>query len=92
MDANKFMTEYQRMCVSYTGCRINYLEATEMKKLNRDKRTGDYYSNDRKYFIEKGTIGWNVSEMNEARSKEYGYDVYEYSFSCETLREVRESI
>ena len=71
---------------------INYLEATKMKKLNRDKRTGDYYSNDRKYFIEKGTIGWNVSEMNEARSKAYGYDVYEYSFSCETLREVRESI
>lgn len=21
MDANKFMTEYQRMCASYTGCR-----------------------------------------------------------------------
>ena len=68
------------------------LEATEMAKLNRDKRTGDYYSTDRKYFIEKGTIGWNVSELNEARSKAYGYDVYEYSFSCETLREVRESI
>ena len=63
-----------------------------MSNLNRDKRTGDYYSNDRKYFIEKGTIGWNVSELNEARSKTYGYNVYEYSFSCETLREVRESI
>jgi hypothetical protein len=63
-----------------------------MAKLNRDKRTGDYYSTDRKYFIEKGTSGWNVSELNEARSKAYGYDVYEYSFSCETLREVRESI
>ena len=63
-----------------------------MAKLNRDKRTGDYYSTDRKYFIEKGTIGWNVSELNEARSKAYGYDVYEYRFSCETLREVRESI
>lgn len=63
-----------------------------MKKLNRDKRTGDYYSTDRKYFIEKGTIGWNVSELNEASSKAYGYDVYEYSFSCETLREFRESI
>ena len=63
-----------------------------MAKLNRDKRTGDYYSTDRKYFIEKGTIGWNVSELNEARSKPYGDDVYEYSFRCETLREVRESI
>ena len=63
-----------------------------MQKLNRDKKTGDYYSIDRKYFIEKGTIGWNVSELNEARSNVYGYDVYEYSFSCETLREVRESI
>lgn len=63
-----------------------------MTKLIRDNRTGDYYSTDRKYFIEKGTVGWNVSELNEARSKEYGYYVYEYSFSCETLREVRESI
>ena len=63
-----------------------------MKKLNRDKRTGDYYSNDKRYFIEKGAIGWNVSELNEVRSKAYGYGVYEYSFSCETLREVRESI
>ena len=63
-----------------------------MTKLNRDKRTGDYYSTDRKYFIEKGAIGWNVSELNEVRSKAYGYDVYEYSFSCETMREVRESI
>ena len=63
-----------------------------MTKLIRDNRTGDYYSTDRKYFIEKGTVGWNVSELNETRSREYGYDVYEYSFSCETLREVRESI
>lgn len=63
-----------------------------MAKMNRDKRTGDYYSTDRKYFIEKGTIGWNVYELNEARCKEYGCNVYEYSFSCETLREVRESI
>lgn len=67
-------------------------EVNEMTKLNRDKKTGDYYSVDRKYFIEKGTIGWNVSELNEVQSKKFGYDVYEYSFSCETLREVRESI
>ena len=63
-----------------------------MAKLNRDKRTGNYYSTDRKYFIEKGTIGWNVFEIHEAHSKACGCDIYEYSFSCETLREVRESI
>ena len=63
-----------------------------MTKLIRNKKTGDYYSIDKKFFIEKGTIGWNVSELNEYRSKKFGYDVYEYSFSCETLREVRESI
>lgn len=63
-----------------------------MTKLTRDKRTGDYYSIDKKFFIEKGTIGWNVSELNEYRSKKFGYDVYEYSFSCETLKEVCESI
>ena len=33
--------------------REKLVEATKMKKLNRDKRTGDYYSNDRKYFIDK---------------------------------------
>lgn len=63
-----------------------------MTKLTRDKRTGDYYSIDKKFFIEKGTIGWNVSELNEKRTKAYGYNVYEYSFSCDTLKEVRESI
>lgn len=64
----------------------------DMVKLNRDKRTGDYYTADRKYFVEKGSNGFNVSERNESRSKAYGFDFYEYSFSCETLREVRESI
>ena len=63
-----------------------------MTNLIRDKRTGDYYSIDKKFFIEKGTIGWNVSELNKYRSKRYGYDVYEYSFICDTLKEVRESI
>lgn len=63
-----------------------------MTKLNRDKRTGDYYSSDRKFFIEKGTAGWNVSERNERLTKLFGFDVYNYSFSCETLKEVRESI
>lgn len=63
-----------------------------MVKLNRDKRTGDYYTADKRFFIEKGTIGWNVSELNVERSNAYGFSVYEYSFSCETLKEVRESI
>lgn len=63
-----------------------------MTKLNRDKRTGDYYSSDGKFFIEKGTVGWNVSERNERLTKLFGFDVYNYSFSCETLKEVRESI
>lgn len=63
-----------------------------MIKLTRDKRTGDYFSPDRKYHIEKGTIGWNVNERNDDRTRRLGYEVYEYSFSCETLREVRESL
>lgn len=46
-----------------------------MTKLNRDKRTGDYYSSDRKFFIEKGTVGWNVSERNERLTKLFGFDV-----------------
>ena len=63
-----------------------------MTRLTRDKRTGDYYSIDKKFFIEKGTIGWNVSELNENKTKAYGFNVYEHSFSCDTLKEVRESI
>lgn len=63
-----------------------------MTKLIRSKHAGEYYSTDKKFFIEKGTIGWNVSELNEWRTKAYGYNVYEYSFSCDTLKEVRESI
>ena len=59
-----------------------------MTHLTRDKRTGDYYTPDRKYFIEKGTVGWNVYES----TTRYGVEIYEYSFSCDTLREVRESL
>ena len=61
-------------------------------KLTRDKRTGDYYTTDKKYFIEKGVIGWNVSIRDDRRTNIYGFDYYEYSFSCDTLKEVRESI
>lgn len=63
-----------------------------MAKLNRVKETGDYYSVDKKFFIEKGVKGWNVSELNELLTKRFGYNYYEYSFSCDTLKEVRESI
>ena len=56
-----------------------------MPKLIRDKRTGDYYTKDRRYQIEKGIIGWNVNEWDVR-----GW--YSYSFTAETLKEVRESI
>lgn len=56
-----------------------------MVKLIRDKDTGDYYTEDGHYFIEKGVVGWNVNEWDER-----GW--YRYSFSCDTLKEVKESI
>lgn len=56
-----------------------------MVKLIRDKRTGTYYTEDRQYMIEKGSVGWNVSEWDER-----GW--YNYSFSCDTLQEVKESL
>lgn len=56
-----------------------------MTKLIRNKKTGDYYTKDRQYKIERGCVGWNVSEWDER-----GW--YNYSFTCKTLREVRESI
>lgn len=56
-----------------------------MTKLIRDKRTGDYYTEDRMFKIEKGSVGWNVREWDER-----GW--YTYSFTCPTLKEVKESI
>ena len=56
-----------------------------MVKLIRDKRTGTYYTTDLHYMIEKGPVGWNVSEWDER-----GW--YKYSFSCDTLNEVIESL
>ena len=56
-----------------------------MTKLIRESKNGDYYTTDRKYKIEKGIIGWNVSEW-DCR----GW--YSYSFTCETLKEVKQSI
>lgn len=63
-----------------------------MAKLIRDKKTGDYYTKNKQYMIEKGTIGWNVCEKNEYLSSITGIDCYRYSFSCDTLKEVRESL
>ena len=57
-----------------------------MVKLIRDKITGDYYTQDNRYQIEKGTIGWNVNEIN------IDTGIYWYSFSCDTLKEVRGSL
>jgi hypothetical protein len=58
-----------------------------MTKLIRDKRTGDYYTEDKCYMVEKGTRGWNVLERDER------FDgVYRFSFGCDTLKEVRESL
>ena len=57
-----------------------------MEKLIRDKRTGDYYTQDNRYQIEKGVIGWNVNEIN------IDTGIYNYSFSCRTLKEIRESL
>ena len=59
-----------------------------MTKLIRDKRTGDYYTEDKKYMVERGTIGWNVHELVDMG----GWTTYRYSFSTDTLREARESI
>lgn len=56
-----------------------------MIKLIRDKKTGDYYTEDGKYQIEKGYIGWNVNEKDER-----GW--YKYSYTCTNLREVKDSI
>lgn len=63
-----------------------------MTKLVRDKRTGDYYTEDKQYHIEKGSVGWNVNELDELFKLKHGIDVYRYSFTCETLKEVRESL
>lgn len=45
-----------------------------------------YYSKDYKFEIEKGFVGWNVNEFNKR------FNTYIYSFSCDTLKEAKESI
>lgn len=63
-----------------------------MTKLIRDKNTGDYYTPDKKYHIEKGTTGWNVNEIDERLTNLCNENIYKYSFTCETLKEVKESL
>lgn len=54
-------------------------------KLIKNKRTGDYYTEDGRFQIERGTIGWNINEnTNRGWYKNIGY--------ADTLKEVRESI
>ena len=59
-----------------------------MAKLVRDKRTGDYYTEDKRFMVEKGTVGWNVYELVDMG----GWTTYQYSFGVDTLKEARESI
>lgn len=47
-----------------------------------------YYTDDYQFEIEKGTIGWNVNKW----VKYPWFSNFEYSFSCETLKEAKESI
>lgn len=66
-----------------------------MIHLTRDKRTGNYYTLDNKFMIDRGTVGWNVHILNSETYEFCGLTfgpTYEYSFSCDTLREVRESL
>ena len=47
-----------------------------------------YYSEDYRFEIEKGSDGWNVNELVNFRT----HSSYRYSYSCETLKEAKESI
>lgn len=57
-----------------------------MIKLIRDKKTGDYHTQDNRYQIEKGAIGWNVYEYDTVLK------YHRYIFSCDTLKEIKESL
>ena len=59
----------------------------KLTKKNRANRVipQTYYSTDYRCEVEKGTVGWNVNEVDKN-----GW--YRYSFSCMTLQEVRESV
>lgn len=51
-------------------------------KLIRDKKTGDYYSTDNHFWLERCSSGWDVHEIDsEGR--------YDYSFTVDMLTEFR---
>lgn len=49
-------------------------------KLIRDPKTGDYYSADNHYWLERCLSGWDVHEID-------GEGRYAYSFTVDTLTE-----
>lgn len=61
-----------------------------MAILHRDKKTGDYFieSNGEHFRIERGCIGWNIYKEVPRR----GWTQSEYLTTCETLKEVRETL
>ncbi len=61
-----------------------------MLKLTKKNRANQvipetYYTLDYKFEIERGTVGWNINEVDKN-----GW--YHYSFSTDTLKEARETI
>lgn len=57
-----------------------------MARLHRDKKTGDYYTEDRLHRVYKGCIGWIVEEYDEQ------LECWFYSFSTDTLKDAKESL
>lgn len=56
-------------------------------KLVRDKSTGCYYTQNRRFLIEKGSVGWNIYEIEPDGL----YSLFPWGFG-ETLSEVRKTI
>ena len=64
--------------------RLNILKEI---KLIRDKKTGNYYTEDKRYELQKGSIGWNLNELDQR------FGVYRYTGgSPRTLKEARETL
>lgn len=58
-----------------------------MISLVRDKMSGCYYTKDRHFLIERGSVGWNIYEIEPDGL----YSLFPWGFG-ETLVEVKESI
>lgn len=56
-------------------------------KLVREKSTGCYYTKDRHFLIERGSVGWNIYEIEPDGL----YSLFPFGFG-ETLSEVRNVI